>query len=405
MSPQNKILFALVITILSIQLSEQITISTSCSAPAPRCYTLFGITLPPASNLTLDLLPGTHNLVSLSIQDRAHLSLVGQTGATVINCTTQRSSNLRITRLARVTIRNIIFVGCNLQFSQSNNTKIKGSRFLNGTNGALEFSSSFNVSIDKSLFNNNGNSLFGGVIEFSNSRGIEVSQSNFTNNNIFSSFAGLINMDTSIGFISCSHFHNNSAGSLGGIIKTDRTSFLYVTNSSFTENRLGSFGGVILLKGSGDHVIVISCVFKFNTAGSFSGVISLDKTGEIQVLASEFLHNIAIGGVFGGTICRSSAGVVTIDCTRFLNTTANSGSSGSDIIMTIRNSTSESCQRRFAIGESGVCLASTCEGMMDVHKYLRLIIIIIYLLHFMDTLTIQIELPKYLASTLPLYQE
>ncbi len=371
MSPQNKILFALVVTIISIQLSEQITISTSCSDPAPRCYTLSGITLPPASNLTLDLLPGTHNLDSLSIQNRAHLSLVGQTGATVINCTTQRSSNLLITRLARVTIRNIIFVGCNLQFSQSNNTKIKGSRFLNGTNGALEFSSSFNVSIDKSLFNNNGDSSFGGVIEFSNSRGIKVSRSNFTNNNIVSSFAGLINMDTSIGFISCSHFHNNSAGSFGGIIKTDSTSFLYVTNSSFTENRLDSFGGVILLEGSGDHVIVISCVFKFNTAGSFSGVINLDSTGEIQVLASEFLHNIASGGVFGGTIyTRSSAGVVTIDCTRFLNTTANYAISGSDI-MTLRNSTSESCQRRFSIGDSGVCLASTCGGMMDVHKYIQ----------------------------------
>ncbi len=389
MSPQNKILFALVITILSIQLSEQITISTSCSAPAPRCYTLFGITLPPASNLTLDLLPGTHNLVSLSIQDRAHLSLVGQTGATVIRCATQKSSNLQITRLARVTIRNIIFVGCNLEFSQSNNTEIEGSRFLNGTNGALEFSSSFNVSIDKSIFDNNGDSLFGGVIEFSNSRGIEVSRSNFTNNNISSPFAGLISMDTSIGFISCSHFQNNSADSFGGIVRTDHTSLLYVTNSSFTENRLGYSGGVIILDGSGDHVIVISCVFKFNTAGSFSGVIYIkhDSTGEIQVLASEFLHNIASGsgGPFGATIyARSSASGVTIDCTRFLNTTANYASSSSGI-MTIRDSTSESCQRRFAIGESGVCLASTCEGMMDVHKYTSLIIIIIIIpaLNFM----------------------
>ncbi len=123
MSPRNKILFALVVTIISIQLSKQITISTSCSAPAPRCYTLSGITLPPAPNLTLDLLSGTHNLDSLSIQNRAHLSLVGQTGATVIRCAIQRSSNLRITRLARVTIRNIIFIGCNLELSQSNNTK------------------------------------------------------------------------------------------------------------------------------------------------------------------------------------------------------------------------------------------------------------------------------------------
>ncbi len=115
-------------------------------------------------------------------------------------------------------------------------------------------------------------------------------------------------------------------------------------------------------------MIVISCVFKFNTAGSFSGVISLDNTGEIQVLASEFLHNIASGGAFGGTIyARSSTGGITIDCTRFLSTTANSGSG----IMTIRDSTSESCQRGFTIGESGVCLASTCEGMIDVHKYIH----------------------------------
>ncbi len=360
MSPQNKILFALVVTIISIQLSEQITISTSCSTPAPRCYTLSGIALPPASNLTLDLLPGTHNLDSLSIQNRAHLSLVGQTGATVINCTTQRyrSSNLRITRLARVTIKNIIFVGCNLKFSQNNNTEIEGSKFLNGTNGALEFSRSFNVSIDKSLFDNSSVDPFGGVIEFSNSRGIEVSRSNFTNNNISSAHVSLISMTTSIGIISCSNFHNNSVSTFGGIIKIVSTS-LYVTNSSFTE----SIGIVILLRGSGDHVIVISCVFKFNTPGVFSGVIKLDSTGEVQVLACEFLHNSANGGVFGATIYTMAfAGSITIDCTRFLNSTANYSAHSRNIIMTTRNSTFESCQRGFAIGESGVCLASTCEG-------------------------------------------
>ncbi len=149
-----------------------------------------------ASCIKFDPRPLTHNLDSLSIQNRAHLLLVGKTGATVINCTTQRSSNLRITRLARVTIRNIIFVGCNMEFSQSNNTEIEGSRFLNGTNGALEFSHSFNVSIDKSLFDNNGDtSRYGGVIKFSYSRGIEVSRSNFTNNNTTSSYSGSINMD------------------------------------------------------------------------------------------------------------------------------------------------------------------------------------------------------------------
>ncbi len=166
------------------------------------------------------------------------------------------------------------------------------------------------MSIDKSLFDNNGDSSFGGVIEFSNSRGIEVSRSNFTNN-IVSPHAGVISMDTSIGFISCSHFRNNSVDPYGGIVKTDRTSF---TNSSFTENRLDYYGGAILLDGSGDHVIVISCVFKFNTAQT--GVICLDSVNDIQVLVSQFLHNTARRGtIYAG---RSADGRVTLIAHAFL---------------------------------------------------------------------------------------
>ncbi len=171
-----------------------------------------------------------------------------------------------------------------------------------------------------------------------------------------------------------SHFHNNSAS----VFDKNRQHKLALRHKfKFYRKQIGFLWGVILVEGSGDHVIVISCVFKFNTAGSFSGVINLDSSGEIQVLASEFLHHTASGGVFGATIyTRSSAGGITIDCTRFLNTTANYSHSRNIIIMTIRDSTSESCQRRFAIGESGVCLASTCEGMMDVHKYTRTCLII-----------------------------
>lgn len=283
----KNLIVTLLLFVIELQFVAALSITVSPST------TVSDINLPSSQSLSIVFLPGNHNLESiLTIENRADLSLTGTQGVTSITCSTmhRRSSNLRINRVASITIKNINFIGCNVQVTRSNNTDITLVTFHNNTYGALEFSTCFNVSIDQSEFKNNQDSAFGGVLELSTTSGFAVSRSSFTNNSV-SSFAGVVGADNSTGYISCCNFYNNSARSFGGIIKSDRASLIYVTNSSFTRNQVSSFGGVILLDSDGDRVSVISSVFTYNNAGTFGGIINIDGIGSAVVVASAFSHN------------------------------------------------------------------------------------------------------------------
>ena len=335
----------LVFGVLNLQLvAAQMIVSPTCSNNQdPSCLTLSGVSNPSSGDLNLVLLPGTHNLSSLSISRDESISLIGTAEETNVECSGFRY-NLRITGAANITIKNIHFIGCNLEIRRSNNTEITQSEF---TDGVLELSTCFNITINNCTFEDNRVSSFDGVIKFTNSKSIEVTKSNFTNNTA-SSFSGIVCFDQSVGFISCSTFHNNSVGSFGGVVKVDGGSnIIYITNSTFTENDVSSFGGIILVDSSSTehYLTVISCVFKFNTARSFGGVIKVDSsTACVTILASDFSHNRA--GLFGGTINNEgSTKCIFIDCTSFSNTSANNEIENNQI------QNSAFCSENSAIGE------------------------------------------------------
>ena len=329
----------------------------------PSLITLSSVSNPSSGDLNLVLLPGTHNIRSLSISRAESITLIGTAGETNVECSALRYGyNLRFTGAANITIKNIHFIGCNLEIIRSNNTEITQSEFTD-SNSVLEFSTCFNITINNCTFEDNRGSSFYGVIKFTNSKGIEVTRSNFTNNTA-SSHSGIVCFDRSTGFISCSNFHNNSVGSFCGIVKVESRSIIInniiITNSTFTKNSVSSFGGIILIDSysNGEYVTVISCVFQFNTARSFGGVINVDtRIARVTILASDFSHNRA--GSFGGTINNQDSNRhVYIDCTSFSNTSANYRVERTSI----QNSTS--CSEVFAIGELGICKDNTynCEG-------------------------------------------
>lgn len=336
--------------------AQKITVSPSCSSFS--CVTLpeLELNIPSSGSVALVLLPGVHASFPsrLTIGGRANFSITGTPDDTIINCTAQRSQNLLLQEISSIVFKDIIFKGCNIEIRNSNNTKISQCVFANGTNGALEFSNSFGISIDQSIFTNNRDSSFGGVIEISRSRNFVITRSNFTNSDV-SSFGSVIGAQNSTGYISCCKFRNNSVDSFGGIVKTESGSIVFVTNSSFIENRADSFGGVILSESGTESVTLISCVFKFNILSSFGGVVKLEA-GVGNVLASAFSHNRA--GSFGGTIAGEGPVKIAVVCNQFLNTTANSLRRGA----VTEEQTSEACGEQYALGEEGICLHGECEG-------------------------------------------
>ena len=342
--------------------AEEIILSLNCPSSSSSCATLFNFVPPSSSNLILNLESGIHSLASLTLMNRNGFTLMGEFGSTTINCAplSQNTINLRLRAVSNVIIRGITFIGCNLEFQQCNNTDILHSTSFDGSNGAMEFDSCFNVSIDSSTFGNNQDSSFGGVIEFSRTSGIKISRSNFHNNNVSSFGSVVLFSRNSSGVIACCNFSNNYADSFGGIVQSRRgESKFKIINSTFIENEVSSFGGVIRLDSSNDVATVVSSVFKYNTASSFGGVVNLDDGGIVNILASEFSHNRA--GSSGGSINSRRSGNVTVDCTHFLNNSASSDTAinvGESSFLTLSNSSA--CQEEFEIGEKAII--GGCRG-------------------------------------------
>lgn len=346
---ETKLCLVIVIS-LAVGHARLITVSPNCPTSS-SCVTLPNLVLPSSGNVSIVLLSGVHSFESsLTIQNRASVSITGTPGETIVNCATQRSENLRLSRISNILIRGITFEGCNFDVVRCNNTNIRRSSFVNGTNGALEFSNCFNISIDRSSFTSNRDSSFGGVIEISSSKKFAITRSNFTNNYV-SSFSAVIDVTSaSSGFISCCNFHNNSAGAFGGVVKTESDSVIFVTNSSFTENQVDAFGGVVIGDSGAESVTVISCVFAFNRADSFGGALKMED-GIANVLASDFSSNRA--GGFGGAIVVDRSGQVDVDCTHFFNNSRTHFYTGRNSILSVQNTST--CVARYALGAAGIC--------------------------------------------------
>ena len=301
-----------------ISSSSEFTISPTCFSQS--CYTINTIR-PTTTNITLNFLAGVHKISSVvSIQRKKYVEFRVNSGQATIACMPRRyGANIRISDVSKIQISGLTFSGCNIEFIRTNDTAIDESNFIDGANGAFEFSNSYNVTIDKSSFNNNSDSAFGGVLEFSNTKGVEITRSNFYNNHV-SSFAGVITFSTSSGFIGCTTFHSSSADSFGAIVNLESGSGLYVSNSSFKNNSASSFGGIINLDSSNDNVVVINSVFTDSSVGYRDGVINVDAgKASATIIASKFINTTSIYSSFGHSVYSYNSKSVIVDCSDFVN--------------------------------------------------------------------------------------
>ena len=365
-----------------VSTSIEVTISPRCFGRISSCRTLS--TVPTATNLILTFQPGEHILASSIVlfQHKQLLELKGSGRASIV-CTTSRrryNPNIRLSQNSKVKISGLTFSGCNIQFIQTNNTALRNTNFIDGANGAFQFSNSYNVTIDKSNFNNNIGSSFSntkgieitrsnfsgcnirfirtnntamrntnfidganGAFQFSNSynvtidksnfnnntgssfsntKGIEITRSNFSNNRA-SYFSGVIRFFSSTGSIGCTNFHDNSANSYGGVVSLASGSALYVSNSTFKNSTLSSRGGVIHLDSTNDNVIVVSSVFMDSVIGYGGGVINLDAAkSSATLISSKFISTWywRYSSSIGSAVYSDSTDVI-IDCCEFINST------------------------------------------------------------------------------------
>ena len=281
----------LVFGALNLQLAAtQINVSPTCSGNS-SCVTLSDVSSPSSGDLNLVLLPGTHNLRSLSISRAESISLIGTAGETNVECSARRSRyNLQITGAADITIQKICFIGCKLEIERSNNTEITQSEFTDSRYGALEFSTCFNVTINNCTFENNHGSSFNEIIKSINSRDIEVTGSNFTNNTA-SSHSRIVYFDRSSGEVTRSNFINNTVSSHSGIVYFDRSiRNIKVTKSNFTNNTVFSHSSIVYFDRSRDIELTKSN-FTNNTVSSHSSIVYFDRSRDIELTKSNFTNN------------------------------------------------------------------------------------------------------------------
>ena len=274
--------------------SVEITIYPSCSGRRQPCSTISSLRSA-ATVLTLHFAPGIHNYTSssaLRFQRARQLEFkaLSSTAYATVACTPRYyRSNIDIRSSSNVTIAGLTFSGCNIHFFRVNNTVIRNSTFINGRNGAFQFSYSHDITVDQCTISYNYDSAFGGVIEFGSSSGIAYTRNNITHNSV-SSFGGIVVFSQSSGFVGCCNFRHNKASAYGGIITTKSSTSLTVTNSTFKNNSVSSFGGIIRLDSAEDNLVLVSSNFEQSTTTSFGGVIKIDNAkASATIIASRFV--------------------------------------------------------------------------------------------------------------------
>ena len=323
----------LVLGAINLQLvAAQINVSPTCSGN-PSCVTLSGVVSSPSSGeLSLVLLPGTHNLSSLSISGAKSISLIGTAGETNVECSAHQDKyHLQITGASDITIQNICFIGCKLEIERSNNTEITQSEFTDSRYGALEFSTCFNVTINNCTFEDNRvSSSFDGVIKFSNSRDIEVTRSNF-NNNTASTHSSIVHFDLSSRDIELtkSNFINNAVSSNSRIVCFIGCSGdIKVTKSNFTNNIASSHSRIVYFDYSSGDIELTKSNFTNNTVSSHSAIVCFE--GSIGFLSCSIFHNNSVGSHSDGIKVSGGSNIIYITNSTF---TENSVSSFSGIIL------------------------------------------------------------------------
>jgi len=225
---------------------------------------------------------------------------------TIILCESRRYSlNIKISSSDDVKISGLTFSGCQVEFTGVNNTFIRESNF---EIGALRFTSSINVTIDKCRFSNNSKTS----LVLKSTSGVHCTRSTFSNNT-----ASIISVYRSVGFIGCSNFYNNSAFS--DLILMNYRSTLSVSNCTFDNNTVShSVVSILRLVSSGDNLVVTNSTFSRSNVHFFSrAVIKVDHPeASVTVIATNFIGN---GGRNSIAPIRSDSSDVAIYCSSFIN--------------------------------------------------------------------------------------
>ena len=306
--------------------SVEITIYPSCSGRRQPCSTISNLTST-ATVLTFHFAPGIHRYTSsLTLRFRHARQLefkaLSSTANTTVACTTRSNRpNIYISSSSNITIAELTFSGCNIRFRRVNNTVIRSSTFINGRNGAFEFSYSHDITVDQCTFSYNSNSDYGGVIEFEHSSGIACTRNNLTHNSA-SHYGGIAAFSQSSGFVGCCNFHHNKAGYFGGIITTKSSTSLTVTNSTFKNNWVSPYGGIIHLDSAEDNLVLVSSNFEQSTTSYYGGVIKIDDAkASVTIIASRFGGSGSSYRRYLNPLIYSKSELVTAFCSEYISTT------------------------------------------------------------------------------------
>ena len=327
--------------------------NSSCDVRS-TCYTLqeFATTDTGtfSNSIILELQPGTHYLNSLLMLTRSisYFTMRGNTTDTVIMCSLGSSIHFYFNRQQLVTVRDVSFIDCKMNFVLIMRVTFLRSSFRdmarNSSGAVLDFSiSRISVEIedctfvrDAGLTNNNlaicfysgslhiSNSTFRGFTRFHpmadnggalyiSTANVTIASCNFSDNvvggNGYGGAAVYITVTTGMAIIiiSDSCFTNNSASAgIGGAVYVSRGE-LIIDNSYFCNNRAHGTGGSIYI--SGGNLSVTSTYFINSTAMANGGAILADS-GNLNILNSHFAGNSA--GRLGGAAAYCTEAKISI---------------------------------------------------------------------------------------------
>ena len=352
-------------------LDINIVTSPNSSCDRSTCYTLqefattdTGIS---SNSIILELQPGTHHLNSLLMLTRSisYFTMRGYRNTTdiVIMCNLGSSIHFYFSRQQQVTVSDVSFIDCKINFILIIRVTFLRSSFRdmtrNSSGAVLDFRiSRISVEIedctfirDAGLTNNNlairfhsgslyiSNSNFSGFTRFHpmedinggalyiSTANVTIASCNFSDNvvvgNGYGGAAVYITVTTGMAIISDSCFTNNSASAgIGGAVYISRGE-LTIDNSYFCNNRAHGTGGSIYINGG--NLNVTSTYFINSTAMANGGAILADR-GNLNILNSHFANNSA--GRLGGAAAYCTEVEISIINSTFHNNDAKFNTGG-----------------------------------------------------------------------------
>ena len=257
----------------------------------------------PNSNITLNILPGNHNLHSrLHLTNLDIFSMVSESSTATIVC--QEPANIFLQSISQVSIEKMEFIGCGGNVIHSVGQALFQNAMFYGwenSSSALRLTRSgalivncffmFNTVGTYAYHYNNKTRRAGGAIVITHSD-ISIIDSNFEHNLAEAGGAVMIT-HSNISIINC-NFEDNSAGH-GGAVLAEQYSNITLIASTFAEN-YGYNGGVLFIRFN-TSIIIRECWFSGNFA--LWGGVALVFIAKIDIEATIFSQNSAIneGGV------------------------------------------------------------------------------------------------------------